>query len=109
MKNATLTTIAITFVVLYISVTQLMVKETNRMIREEAKLLEKNIEGEISEEQYIKESSKIEKNYRKGISQALEPLIREIQKVIGLLKPANKSVELENLSRELENATGVLK
>lgn len=60
MKNATLTTIAITFVVLYISVTQLMVKETNRMIRQEAKLLEKNIEGKISEEQYIKESSELE-------------------------------------------------
>ena len=54
MKSATLTTIAITFVVLYISVTQLMVEETNRMIREEAKVLEKNIKGEISEEQYIK-------------------------------------------------------
>ncbi len=109
MKSATLTTIAITFVVLYISVTQLMVEETNRMIREEAKVLEKNIKGEISEEQYIKESSKIEKSYRKGISQALEPLIREIQKVIGLLKPANKNAKLENLSKELENATGVLK
>ena len=111
-KGATLATLAITFIVVYVSVTQLMIRETNKMIHKEVNLLGKNVKGEISEGQYTKESSKVEKGYKKSISKAIKPLITEIQKVIGLLKKSritNQSAELENLSKGLENATDVLK
>ncbi|RLF57066.1 MAG: hypothetical protein DRN25_07105 [Thermoplasmata archaeon] len=108
LKGMVLVAIATSFIAVYVAVTQVMVKETSNFISEQSRLIGKMAKGEISEGEYAKESEKLEKSYRKTMAEKISPLIFEIKKVLKLINETNIT-GVENLSKQLENVTEVLK
>ncbi len=118
-KTLTFLAIGITLIAFYVGLTEVMLKDTTKMMDSQSELLRQRTSGEISASEYSAASSRTEKEYRTSISDRIKLLVQKIKWIadiadkigvgsayrekVGLEpKDANMSVEMRSLAEDLE-------
>ena len=118
-KTLTFLAIGITLIAFYIGLTEVVLKDTTKMMDSQSELLRQRTSGEISAAEYSAASSRTEKEYRTSISDRIKLLVQKIKWIANLAdkigvgsayrekvglepKDANMSVGIRSLAEDLE-------